>query len=104
MTSSYKSVSGKETRILLGDTATQHELSLEFQNVLEAGVESLLSHWDDAAGEFHSFTLPSTIFAGWSLYASAVSSSQQWRYSERPKVTAVSPGIMTVSVSLIAVV
>lgn len=100
----YKSVSGKETRILLGDTASEHNLSLEFKNVLEAGVEAIMNHWTDAAGEFHSFGLPAAIFDGWSRYSAAVPTGQKWRYDGQPEVIAVAPGIMTVSVNFVSVV
>jgi hypothetical protein len=103
-TSIYESISGKETRILLGDLASHHKLALVFENVLEAGVQSIMAHWVEAAGDFRSFTLPSTVYAGWSRYTTAVASNQQWRYESEPEVSAVSRGIMTVSVSLISVV
>jgi hypothetical protein len=99
----HSSISGKETRVLLGDTALDHRLELGFNNMLEAGVKSIIDHWVESAGGFHSFRLPSSVFAGWSNYTAAVSTTQQWRYDGQPQVEAVSPGIMSVSVVLISV-
>ena len=103
-TTAYKSMSGKETRILLSDKWIEHRLSLTFSNVLETGVQSIMDHWENRVGEYASFSLPSTVWRGWSKYTAAVSSSQKWRYESRPEVTAVSPGIMTVTVALVSVV
>ena len=99
----YKSMTGKETRILLGDTEVEHQLTLTFSNVLEAGVKSIMDHWSSSIGRFEAFTLPSSVWSGWSQYQAAVKSGQKWRYEERPEVEAVAPGIMTVSVVLISV-
>lgn len=100
---SYKSMSGKETRILLADKEVEHRMTLVFNNVLEAGVKKIMDHWDAQDGEFRSFDLPSSVWKGWTYYTSAVSSGQDWRYESRPEVEAIAPGIMTVTVTLISV-
>ena len=96
-------MSGKETRILLGDTEIERQLDLTFENVLEAGVKSIMTHWKESVGRFRTFTLPETVWAGWVEYQTAVTANQAWRYEEPPEVLAVAPGIMTVSVVLISV-
>ena len=102
-TTMYKSMSGAETRILLSNKAIEHRLTLTFQNVLENGVQALMDHWSDQTGRFVEFTLPWQVWEGWSNYTLAVPDSQKWRYSDRPEVDAIAPGIMTVTVSLISV-
>lgn len=98
----YTSMSGKETRVVMGNTFFGHSVSLDFQNLQEAVVQTLIAHFYEQQGTVLSFTLPSAVWAGWSLYESAVSSSQKWRYAGTPSVQAVSPGIMSISVELIA--
>ena len=102
--SSYKSLSGKETRIILGDTPVEHQISLTFSNIGEDAAGLILSHWYGREGIALSFALPGDVWAGWSTYASAVTAGQQWRYVEAPSVTSVSPSIMSIQVQLQSVI
>ena len=102
--SSFKSLSGKETRVILGDTALSHTVNLSFSNVSEAVAGEILGHWTASKGVALAFTLPSDVWAGWTAYAAAVPSDQAWRYGSPPSVAAVSPTIMNVSVSLLSVI
>jgi len=99
----YTSVSGKETRVILGDTTRGHQVALDFNNIQEAAVQSLMSHWYDQKGIALSFTLPTAVWAGWAEYKDAASPDQQWRYANPPNVVGNAPSIMSVSVELIAV-
>lgn len=99
----YRSVSGKETRVMLGDTPTQHRVTLQYRNVQEAAVQSLMNHWAAQKGIALSFTLPTAVWAGWGEYKSGVPESQQWRYEAAPVVTGNAPSIMSVSVNLVSV-
>jgi len=98
----FTSLSGKETRVILGDTATNHRLSLGFQNIQDPVGQQIMDHWNGQLGIALAFTLPSAVYAGWSLYLSTVPSTQQWRYESIPEVEFVAPGIMNVSVELVA--
>ena len=98
----FASVSGKETRVILGDTSHNHTASLSFSNLQEPVVKQILDHWYNRLGTGLSFTLPSKVWAGWTDYGSAVTAEQLWRYTGAPQVSAVSPGIMTVSVELVS--
>ena len=100
--SSFRSISGKETRVLTGDTFHNHSADLTFENLQESAASSILEHFYNQKGTFLQFTLPSAVWAGWTEYTIAVDSTQKWRYAGRPTVTAVSPSIMTVSVNLVA--
>lgn len=102
--STFKSLSGKETRIILGDTPMNHTVSLTFANVAEAVASQVLAHWTARQGMALTFTLPSEVWAGWSAYTAAVPVTQSWRYASAPNVVAVSPSIMNVSVSLVSVI
>lgn len=99
---SFASVSGKETRVILGDTMHGHTVSLSFSNLQEPAVKQITDHWYGQQGTALAFSLSSAVWAGWAEYASAISANQQWRYTGAPKVQAVSPGIMNLSVELVA--
>jgi hypothetical protein len=99
---SFQSLSGKETRVVTGSVAFGHTASLTFQNLQEPAVKSILDHFYGQQGTVLSFTLPAATWAGWTEYTAGVAADQKWRYSSQPTVTAVSPGIMTVAVELVA--
>ena len=100
--SNFSSMSGRETRVILGDTPHGHRLGLKFQNLEESVAKQLIDHWYIQQGTALAFALPADVWAGWAQYSSAITANQQWRYTGQPKVDAVSPGIMNVSVELIS--
>jgi hypothetical protein len=99
---SFASVSGKETRVIMGDTMHGHTVSLSFSNLQEPAVKQITDHWYGQQGTALAFSLSSAVWAGWAEYASAITSGQQWRYTGAPSIEAVSPGIMNVSVELMS--
>ena len=99
---SFTSMSGKETRVIFGDTMHGHSVSLSFSNLQEAAVKQITDHWYSRQGTALSFTLPAAVWAGWAQYSSAITLGQTWRYTAQPRVEAASPGIMNVSVELLA--
>ena len=100
---SFKAMSGKETRVITGSAPVSHTCSISFQNISEAIVKQVLDHWYGRQGTALAFTLPPEVWAGWSDYLSAVNAEQEWRYESVPAINAVSPGIMSVSVQLVSV-
>ena len=100
--SSFASVSGKETRVIMGDTMHGHAISLSFANLQEPVVKQITDHWYGQQGTALAFTLPAAVWAGWTQYSSAITVGQQWRYTGPPAIEAVSPGIMNVSVELVS--
>jgi hypothetical protein len=99
---SFASVSGKETRVILGDTMHGHTVSLSFSNLQEPAVKKITDHWYGQQGTALAFSLPPDVWAGWAEYSTALTANQQWRYTGQPKIEAVSPGIMNLSVELVA--
>ena len=99
---SFASVSGKETRVIMGDTMHGHTISLSFSNLQELAVRQITDHWYGRQGTALAFSLPSAVWAGWAEYQSGITTGQQWRYTGSPSIEAVSPGIMNVSVELIS--
>lgn len=100
--SSFVAMSGKETRVLLGDEAHNHVVSLQFTNVLADKSDAIMAHWADQKGTLIAFTLPETVWAGWAEYSSTISSDLKWRYAGPPTVNAESLGVFTVSVRLVS--
>ena len=100
--STFASMSGKETRVILGDTMYGHAVQVTFSNLKEDVGQQVTDHWAGRQGTALAFTLPSALWAGWTVYTSVVTDSQQWRYKAEPRITAVSPGIMNLSVELVA--
>ena len=100
--STYNALSGKEVRVILGDTTFGHAIQLSFSNVQEPTVKLITDHWYGQSGTALAFNLPQAVWAGWAEYESAITPGQKWRYSGQPKISAVSPGIMNVSVELIS--
>ena len=100
--STFQSMSGKETRVMLGSAYHGDVLSLSFQNVQESVAQQVLDHFIMQGGTLAAFTVPSAVWAGWDLYAGRIPSDLQWRYTAPPTVTAVSPGIMSLSVELVS--
>ena len=86
----------------MGNTMFGHTASLTFGNLQEAAVKTILEHFYAQQGTVLSFELPPDVWAGWTEYTAGVAADQQWRYTGQPKIKAVSPGIMTVSVELVA--
>ena len=98
----YQSLSGKEVQVVLGDTMAGHGLTLTFGNIQEPVVKQVTDHWYGQSGTALAFNLPAAVWAGWTEYESAITPTQKWRYTAAPQITAVSPGIMNVSVSLVS--
>ena len=98
----FTSLSGKETRVVVGNKRHGHELSLKFENVREGVAKQISNHWYGRQGTLLSFQLPDSVFEGWDAYPSSVPVTQNWRYASEPSIDAVAPGIMNVSVELVA--
>lgn len=102
---SYNSQSGAEVRILYGSRRVNATLSLSYSNVQDASAESFLNDYLDQLGTFRTFTLPTSVFEGWSGLSSSLDapSGTRWRYDSQPQVQSVRPGISSVTVALRAV-
>ena len=101
----FKSQSGKEVRILYGDKRTGMTLDLSYENIADTAADDFVAHYDEVKGGFVTFTLPSEFRTGWSGTASAIDvpTGNNWRYESPPSITAVRPGISSVTVKLLGV-
>lgn len=100
---SFVTLSGHETRVLLGYNQVNTVLSLEFTNLKEDAALEIVAHYRGALGTFNSFAVPSAVFAGMARASEVLPAGQAWRYAAPPSIQWVSPGVATVSVELTAV-
>lgn len=101
--STFASLAGYEVRVQHGSVAVGAQLSLSFQNLKEEIGKQITDHFALAQGTFETFQLPAEIYAGMSSYSYVTPNTTTWRYTAKPSVTYVAPGIQTVSVDLTAV-
>ena len=101
----YNAQSGAEVRILYGDKRTGMTLDLGYDNIADTAADDFITHYDETKGGFTSFTLPAAFRTGWSGNAAAIDAAagNQWRYDGPPQITAVRPGISSVTVKLVGV-
>jgi len=99
----FVTLSGVESRVMLGSQPVGTSLQLSFQNLTESVALLIINHFATAKGTFETFALPAAVFAGMTDYSSVTPDGQTWRYAATPSVDWVSPGIANVSVSLVAI-
>ena len=100
---SFVTLSGFESRVMLGSEPLGTSLQLSFQNLTEAAVIAITNHFGLAKGTFESFALPDEVFAGMATPDSVTPAGQVWRYTGPPSVAWVAPAIANVSVSFVSV-
>ena len=101
--STYRSQGGYEVRIQHGSLSVGAQLSLGFQNLLEAVGKQITDHYAIAQGSFETFAVPVEMFAGMTTYDYITATGTTWRYNRPPNVTYVAPGIQSITVELVAV-
>lgn len=99
----FSSLSGAESRVLLGATAVGSSLRLSFDNRTEADAQQITDHFAVALGMYEVFDLPAEVFAGMAGFAHIKPSAFKWRYKGTPAVTYQMPNVVSVVVDLVAV-
>jgi hypothetical protein len=99
----FQSLAGYEVRVVHGNLPTGGRLSLSFGNVLDTDAKLIAEHYAACLGTFAVFDLPASVWAGSPTFASLTPGSLKWRYADAPRVDFVSPGIASVSLTLLAV-
>ena len=99
----FATLSGYESRVMLGDQPVGTSLQMSFQNLTEAVALSVIDHFSKAKGTYETFSLPASVFAGMTDSGKVTPEGQAWRYAAAPSVVWVSPGIANINVSLIAI-
>jgi len=98
-------MSGAVVRRSFGNKPFGYTLELEFANVPEATVNTIIDHYNGQQGGTLGFGLPADdIFAGHgdALQARAINGDNlEWLYAEPPSVSSVIKDISTVTVKLV---
>jgi len=103
-TKTYRGLSGATVKRVFGNRAFGHTIELEFQNVTDDNVKTILDHYYGQGGSYSRFTLPTDVFSGMSDSLRGVVQSPVnilWEYAEAPKVESVFNGRSNVIISLI---
>ena len=103
----YGALSGAEIRIRNGNRRTGARLNLSYSNISDTLAEQFLTHYEETAGTYQTFSLPVAVTIGWRGTATAFSpgsSGAAYRYAGPPEITSVRPGISNVSVQLVGAV
>ena len=106
---SHVSQSGVTTRRLFASLPSRAELRLEFSNITDTNVTSIMTAYKTAKGALDDLSLPSVVFNGADtnlsayLDGSSFAAGLKWCFAEGspPSVTSVAPGRSNVSVSLV---
>ena len=100
---SFATLSGFESRVMLGAEPVGTSLQMSFNNLKEVVALSITDHYVKAKGTFETFALPAAVFAGMTDYGKVTPEGHTWRYASAPSIDWVSPGIANVGVSFVAV-
>jgi hypothetical protein len=100
----YRAMSGAVVRRSFGNKAFGYTLDLEFANIPEATVNTIIDHYNGQQGGTIGFIVATEVLAGYSftlqnkvIYPSGI----EWLYAEPPSVSSVIAGISTVTVKLV---
>ena len=100
----FVGMAGNEMRVVTGNRMVGQQLSLTFENLLDADANLIVTHYNGQLGGFMAFEAPAEVFAGWgSGQISSKPAGNRWRYAGAPNMAFVAPGIVTVTVDLLAV-
>jgi hypothetical protein len=100
----YRAMSGAVVRRSFGNKAFGYTLDLQFENVPEATVNTIIDHYNGQQGGTLGFEIASAVFAGYSATLQdkvRVPPGIEWFYAEKLDVSSVIAGISTVTVKLI---
>jgi len=99
----YRAMSGAVVRRSFGNKAFGYTLELEFANVSEATVNTIIDHYNGQQGGTLLFSIEVDVFAGYTSLQGKVRDPGgiAWLYAEPPSVSSVIGGISTVTVKLV---
>ena len=97
-------MSGAVVRRSFGNKAFGYTLDLQFENVPEETVNTIIDHYNGQQGGTFGFAIATAVFAGYTVTLQGKvrnPSGIEWLYAEPPSVSSVIKGISTVTVKLI---
>lgn len=102
-TKAYRSLAGTTVKRSFGSRPYGYQLSLEFANVPDTVTSQIIAHYNDTAGGFTRFTLPTAIFAGMDATLRGQLQAPdgiRWEYAGPPEIESVFRGVSNVAVTL----
>jgi len=100
----YRALSGAVIRRSFGNRPFGHTLDLQFENVPEATVNTIIDHYNTQGGGTLGFALPATVFAGYSTGLRNRAQNPtgiEWLYAEPPAISSVLKDRSSVTVKLV---
>lgn len=94
------SVSAGIVRFRHSVTQQNYQLTLGYVNLTDAEASLIREHYQSQGGGYHSFQLPSIIWAGHTFSNNIVPYTTRWRYIETPEEEHRSAGYVNVTVTL----
>lgn len=100
----YRSLSGALHKRVFGNRPLGHTIDLQFANVDETVVNSVIDHYNGEYGTLNGFKLPTEVFAGLSTSVTNLRfpTGLSWFYAEPPQIESVYRDLSTVTVKLVA--
>jgi hypothetical protein len=100
----YRSMAGVAVKRTYGNSPYGAQLQLEFDNIPDASVVTILDHYRSQTAANERFKLSTSVTAGMSTaltsLADASTDGLRWEYADAPDVQSVRPGINKVRVTL----
>ena len=100
----YRAMSGAVVRRSFGNRAFGYTLDLQFENVPEETVNTIIDHYNGQQGGTLEFAIATAVFAGYTVTLQDKvrdTGGISWLYAEPPSVSSVIAGISTVTVKLV---
>ncbi len=101
----YRSLSGVVAKRSFGNRSTGYKLEVEFANISQSDLRSILAHYEGEKGTLTSFSLPTTLTAGYGTAASndllSPNNAIRWFYAGPPEIQSVLRDLSTVRVQFI---
>jgi hypothetical protein len=100
----YRAMSGAVVRRSFGNKAFGYTLDLQYENVTEETVNTIIDHYNEQQGGTIGFAIATAVFAGYTVTLQGKvrnPSGIEWLYAEPPSVSSVIGGISTVTVKLV---
>ena len=94
------SVSAGIVRFRHSTTPQNYQLTLGYQSLTDAEASLIREHYQSQGDGYHSFQLPSIIWAGHTFSGNIVPYTTRWRYIETPEEEHASAGYVNVNVTL----
>jgi hypothetical protein len=101
---SYRGLSGAVVRRSFGNRAFGYTLDLEFANIPEATVNTIIDHYNIQQGGTLGFAIHAAVFAGYTVTLQNQvrnPSGIEWLYAEPPSISSIIKDISTVTIKLI---